>query len=129
MARILIIEDEAHIARVLVLWLKRHHHEVLEACNGIEALELLSTQTVDMIISDMNMPLLDGLGLVKKVREELRLEMPIMLLSARCDQSNLAEKLAPYRARLLPKPFVPSRLMADIEEVLVLAQVAAGKEG
>lgn len=125
MARILIIDDEAHIARVLVLWLKRHHHEVLEACNGVEAIDILAQGSVDMIISDMNMPLLDGLGLVKKVREELHLDMPIILLSARCDQSNLAEKLAPYRARLLPKPFVPSRLMADIEETLALAQVTA----
>lgn len=125
MAKILIIDDEAHIARVLVLWLKRHHHEVLEACNGVEAIDILGQGSVDMIISDMNMPLLDGLGLVKKVREELHLDMPIILLSARCDQSNLAEKLAPYRARLLPKPFVPSRLMADIEETLALAQVTA----
>ncbi len=125
MAKILIIDDEAHIARVLVLWLKRHHHEVLEACNGVEAIDILAQGSVDMIISDMNMPLLDGLGLVKKVREELHLDMPIILLSARCDQSNLAEKLAPYRARLLPKPFVPSRLMADIEETLALAQVTA----
>jgi len=128
MAKLLIIDDEAHIARVLVLWLKRHHHEVLEAGNGLEALDILRRQPVDMIISDMNMPQLDGLGLVQKVREELHLDIPIMLLSARCDQSNLAEKLAPYRARLLPKPFVPSRLMADIEETLALAQVA-GKEG
>lgn len=128
MAKLLIIDDEAHIARVLVLWLKRHHHEVLEACNGMEALDILRKQPVDMIISDMNMPVLDGLAMVKKVRTELHLDMPILLLSARCDQSNLAEKLAPYRARLLPKPFVPSRLMADIEETLALAQVA-GKDG
>lgn len=125
MAKILIIDDEAHIARVLVLWLKRHNHDVLEAANGVEAIDILGQGSVDMIISDMNMPLLDGLGLVKKVREELQLDMPIILLSARCDQSNLAEKLAPYRARLLPKPFVPSRLMADIEETLALAQVTA----
>lgn len=125
MARILIIDDEAHIARVLALWLKQHGHEVLEACNGEEALGVLAGQAVEMIISDMNMPRLDGLGLVKRVREGLRLEIPIILLSARCDQTNLAEKLAPYRVRLLPKPFVPSRLMADVEETLTLAQVGA----
>lgn len=127
MAKILIIDDEAYIARVLTLWLTQHHHEVLEAGNGLEALDILISQPVDLIISDMNMPLLDGLGMVKRVREELHLDLPIILLSARCDQSNLAEKLAPYQARLFPKPFVPSRLMADIEATLALAQ-GAGTE-
>lgn len=118
MARILLAEDEAHIVRVLSLWLTRHGHDIVEACNGMAALEVLRKESVDLIISDMNMPLLDGLGLVRAVREELRLDVPIILLSARCDQSSLCERLTPYRVQTYPKPFVPSRLVADIEQML-----------
>ena len=118
MARILIVEDEAHIVRVMSMWLERHGHEILQAGNGLVALEVLEREDVDLIISDMNMPLLDGLGLVKTVRDERGLEVPILLVSARCDQVKLAEQLTPYNVRLYPKPFVPSRLVRDIERML-----------
>lgn len=118
MAKILIVEDEAHIVRVMSMWLERHGHEILQAGNGLMALEVLERENVDLMISDMNMPLLDGLGLVKTVRDERGLEMPILLVSARCDQVKLAEQLSPYHVRLYPKPFVPSRLVGDIERML-----------
>lgn len=118
MARILIVEDETHIARVMSLWLGRHGHEVIMAGDGLAALEMLAAHAVDLIITDMNMPGLDGMGLIAKVRRELELSVPILLLSARCDRDNLTEKLRPYNVQLFPKPFVPSRLVADIERAL-----------
>lgn len=118
MARILIVEDEAHIARVLAMWLARHGHEVLEASNGVEALETLAVEEVDLVITDMNMPTLDGLGLIKAVREERGLTFPILLLTARCDQAELVTRLEPYDVGIIPKPFVPSRLVADIGDLL-----------
>ena len=120
MARILIVEDEAHIRRVMSMWLERHGHQILHAVDGVMALRVLEREEVDLIISDMNMPVLDGLGLIKAVREERRLEVPFLLVTARCDQSHLARRLAPYNVKLYPKPFVPSRLVADIESVLGL---------
>lgn len=118
MARILIVEDEAHILRVTSMWLERHGHDVLEAHDGAAAFALLQRENVDLIISDMNMPVMDGLELARTVREELALDVPILLLTARCDQGQLAKRLEPFRARLYPKPFVPSRLVADIDELL-----------
>lgn len=118
MARILLVEDEPHIARVMSMWLTRHGHEIVEATNGTVALEKLAEHEIDMIISDMNMPVLDGIGLAKVVREERRLTLPFMLITARCDQVDLRARLEPYDVRLYPKPFVPSRLVADIEQIL-----------
>ncbi len=118
MARILIVEDEPHILRVTSMWLERHGHDVLEAHDGAAAFALLQRENVDLIISDMNMPVMDGLELARTVREELGLDVPILLLTARCDQDQLAKRLEPYHARLYPKPFVPSRLVADIDELL-----------
>ncbi len=91
MAKILIVEDEAHIARVMAMWLTRQGHTVIETSNGQLALEVLSREAVDLIISDMNMPVLDGLGLATAVRHDLKLVTPIMLVTARCDQQEILE--------------------------------------
>lgn len=118
MARILLVEDEPHIARVMSMWLSRNGHEIFEAENGAVALETLSKHPVDMIISDMNMPVLDGIGLVAAVRNERQMDIPFMLITARCDHAHLRTRLEPYGVTIYPKPFVPSRLVADIDEIL-----------
>jgi len=87
------------------------------------ALDVLDRETVDLIISDMNMPILDGLGLVKAVRHQLGLKTPILLVTARCDQRSLAVELKPLQVKTCPKPFVPSRLVADIEKLLAEAAI------
>lgn len=116
--KILIVEDEAHILRIMSMWLGRHGYDILEAPNGRVALEILDRETADMIISDMNMPVMDGLELVKAVRKERGIEVPFLLLTARCDQDRLCEQMKPYGVHLYPKPFVPSRLVADVNHLL-----------
>lgn len=118
MATILIVEDEAHILRVMSMWLGRHGHDILEASDGRAALAIVEREAVDLIITDMNMPVLDGLELIEALRVQHALNIPVLLLSARCDQEALAERVRPYNVHLYPKPFVPSRLVADIEQLL-----------
>ncbi len=115
MLRILIVEDEAHILRIMSLWLARNGYEILEAENGAVALDILDREHVDIIISDLNMPRIDGLELVRLVREQRKLDAPFLLMTARCDHDVLREKLRPYQVQLYPKPFVPSRLVAQID--------------
>ena len=118
MPKILVVDDDAHTVRVMSLWLSRHGHDVLEARNGVQALEILKRETVDLVISDVNMPVLDGIGLLELVRGDLGLRMPFLVLSSRCDQGALARRMEPYCARVCPKPFVPSRLVADVDLLL-----------
>ena len=122
MARILIAEDEAHIVRVMSLWLKRNGHDIIETPNGRAALEVLKKENVDVVISDVNMPILDGLGLVKAVRapegECQNRDVPFLMLSSRCDQALLAKEVEGCNVSLYPKPFVPSRLVAEIDRLL-----------
>ncbi len=118
MAKILVVDDDAHTVRVMSMWLSRHGHEVLEARNGTRALEILDEESVDLIISDVNMPALDGFGLLKAVREDRGLDVPFFVLSSRCDQAALAREMKPYHVRVCPKPFVPSRLVTDVESAL-----------
>jgi two-component system chemotaxis response regulator CheY len=121
MARILIADDDAHIVRVLSMWLGRHGHEVVTARNGEDALAILDGASVDLIISDMNMPVLDGVGLAKAVRGKVGATIPIIVLTARCDQERLSEQLAVYGVRVYPKPFLPSQLVVEINHLLGVA--------
>ncbi|MEK6674344.1 MAG: response regulator [Planctomycetota bacterium] len=118
MARILVAEDEPHIAHVTSLWLRQHGHQVSHAENGRVAMTLLQDGSFEVIISDMNMPEVNGMQLLRAVREQFKLQIPFILLSARCDQDHLAEQIVPFRARLFAKPFMPSRLMAEVEQLL-----------
>ncbi len=118
MARILIADDDAHIARVMSMWLNRHGHETLCAPNGRAGIELAVGHGVDLIISDMNMPQLDGLGFAKAVRERLGAHIPMLVLTARCDQRRLTESLAAFGVSVYPKPFLPSHLVAEIGRLL-----------
>ncbi len=118
MPTILVAEDEAHILRVIAMWLSRHGYDILEAVDGDAALEMVDRETVDMIISDMNMPGINGLELVRIIREERRMDVPMMLLTARCDRENLARQIEPYDVHVCAKPFMPSRLVADVDRLL-----------
>ncbi len=122
MPKILIVDDEPHILRITSMRLKRHGYDLLEATNGAEALSLLEQSEVDLIISDMNMPVMNGLELVKSVRNDRESDVPFLLLTARCDQAKFADELDRYNVRLYPKPFIPSRLVADVQCALETAE-------
>ncbi len=125
MPNILVVEDEAHILRIMCIWLERHGHKVFEATNGSVAMEILDRQEIDLIISDVNMPRMDGLELLRVLWTQRKMDTPVLLLSARCDQDKLSEHIEPFNARLFPKPFVPSRLVAEVERLL---SIVGGRE-
>ena len=118
MANIVVSEDDAHMLRILSMWLSRNGHEVLEARNGLEAKEIIGRQEVDLIVSDVNMPHVDGLQLVQWVRQEQQNNVPMILLSSRCDQEDIAKRLQSMGVRVHPKPFSPSKLVQEIESML-----------
>lgn len=124
MAKILIAEDDAHIARVMSIWLTRHGHQTICVSNGREALDLIKLQPVDLVISDMNMPELDGLGFVKALREFAGDRLPVIVLSARCDQQELMDALSSYGVTVYPKPFLPSYMVTEIHRQLEVAGLA-----
>lgn len=122
MARILIVEDDPHTLRVLSVWLTRHGHEVGEACNGLAAADRVIAQPFDLIVTDVNMPGMDGLELVRWLRHERVSPVPVILLTSRCDQSVLGEEFGRLDVRLHPKPFSPSQLVMEIEKRLVTSK-------
>ena len=123
MARILVAEDDAHIMRVLCIWLKRNGHQVTEAPDGLAAQDALKADSFDLLVTDVNMPRLDGVSLVEWMREEAGSAVPVIMMTSRCDQKVLAGKMAHWNVVLHPKPFSPSRLASVIE--MQLRQSAA----
>lgn len=118
MARILLVEDDVHMLRVLSMWLRKNGHQILEAHDGREATSIIDRESVDIVVSDINMPHMGGIELALWIRNERQLQTPIILLSSRCDQSQIASNLVPYGVTVHPKPFSPSRLVAQIESSL-----------
>jgi two-component system chemotaxis response regulator CheY len=83
MAKILVVDDTILTQRLLEVMLKRINHTTFTALNGLEALEFLKTTTVDLIITDINMPEMDGFTLLDALRSDKRFKnVPIIVMTA-----------------------------------------------
>lgn len=117
MARILVAEDDPHILRVISLWLTRQGHEVVEARNGLAALERYEADRPEILITDINMPGMDGTELLRRVLAQERLPRGIVVLTNRWDHREIGESLAEAGVHTVPKPFSPVRLAELIQEI------------
>lgn len=122
MATIVIAEDEVHIARVVSIWLKKSGHTVFEGNNGRTALELVRQHKPELLITDVNMPVMDGIELVKTCASEGLPKVGTIVLTSRCDQSEIRDQLQEFDVLLHAKPFSPSKLTADVQQLLSRAE-------
>ena len=83
---ILIADDEAEIRQLLRLYLEKDGYEVMEAENGVEAMEILRQREIHLILLDIMMPQLDGYQVLRKLRQESNI--PVIFLSAKGAQRN-----------------------------------------
>jgi len=118
MATIMIVEDDRHISRVVALWLTRHGHEVRAAEDGVKALEMIRDDPPDMLITDVNLPRMDGLELLETVRREGLIRSKAVVLTSRCDQQEIESRLVDLEAVVHPKPFSPLHLMDTVQNAL-----------
>lgn len=110
---ILIADDEKEIRDLLRLYLENEGYSILEAADGIEALNLLSKNTVDLAIIDIMMPGMNGHALVKRIREINN--MPILFLSAKSDPHDRILGLRLGADDYVTKPFNPLELCARVQ--------------
>ena len=116
---ILVVDDSETVRQVLQLTLANAGFDVVEAEDGLEALDKLAHNLVDMMITDLNMPNMDGLDLIKKVREDgTHRFTPIVMLTT---ESSAEKKLAGREAGAsgwIVKPFRPEQLLKVVKLVL-----------
>ena len=112
-------DDSASVRQMVVFTLKQNGYEVIEAVDGKDALTKLGSQKVDMLLTDLNMPNLDGIGLIKGVRGgTLNRMIPIVMLTTESQESRKAEGKAAGATGWIIKPFKPEQLIAVIKKVL-----------
>lgn len=119
MATILVVDDSSTVRKLITYILKRENYETLEATDGIEALEKLALNNVDLIIADLNMPKMDGLELIRIIRGSPSYEkVPIVMLTTETDETEKREALEIGANIYLMKPVPPSMLLNKIENLL-----------
>ncbi len=129
MARIVIAEDQAHIRRILVMWISRHGHEVIEAATGGAAMQALREEEVELLITDVNMPEVDGLELAEQAFDICPALRGVFVVTSRCDQQDILDRLTDPRVRLFPKPFSPSQLVREVEAVVGKGAASRSMQG
>jgi two-component system, OmpR family, KDP operon response regulator KdpE len=116
MSRVLVVDDEAGIRKVVRDSLEREGHEVTTCVDGREALERLEEQEFDLIVTDLSMPRMDGLGLVREVRR--RSAVPILVLTVKHEEREKVRLLDAGADDYVTKPFGTDELLARARALL-----------
>ena len=116
---IISVDDSSTMRRMVSFTLKAAGYDVIEASDGAEALNLLKSRTVDLVISDINMPNLDGLELTRRLRQLPGfIRTPILLLTTESDPTKKAEGRAAGATGWIVKPFNQDQLLAVVAKIL-----------
>lgn len=114
--RVLVVDDDREIVGAIAKLLELEGLETLRAYNGIEAVQQLAENEVHLIILDIMMPQMDGISATIKIRNERNL--PIILLSAKTEESDKVLGLSVGADDYITKPFMPSELVARVKSQL-----------
>lgn len=119
---LLIVDDEPGITHILNLLLKKHISQIKVASNGREALELVKAEHFDAVVTDINMPEMNGLDFLANVRY-LGLETPFVILTAFADKENTREALRLGATDFVDKPFEPENIISILRKTVELGQL------
>jgi two-component system chemotaxis response regulator CheY len=116
--KIITVDDAMTMRRMIAFTLQDAGHQVLEAADGMAALSMLRTQTVDLVISDVNMPNMDGITLTRRLRELTHFKnTPIILLTTESAPEVKSQGRAAGATGWIVKPFKPEQLLALVQKL------------
>ena len=119
MANILAVDDSASMRQMVTFTLKGAGHQVTEAADGMSALSLAKGQKFDLVLSDVNMPKMDGISLTRELRALPNFKFtPILILTTEAGLSKKSEGKAAGATGWIVKPFNPEQLLATIKKVM-----------
>lgn len=114
--RILVVDDEPQITRVLRTTLSSHGYNIRTAADGDEALEVMREWTPDLVVTDLAMPNMEGIELCRRIRAKSAI--PIIVLSVRGEERTKIEALDAGADDYVTKPFAPNELLARVRAML-----------
>jgi two-component system, OmpR family, response regulator len=118
MTKILIVDDDPHIRKLVHVFLAKEGFSILESQDGKEALTLLDSEKVDLIILDIMMPNMDGWELCRNLRDYYSDSLPILMLTAKGEMAQKVKGFELGADDYLVKPFHPAELIARIKALL-----------
>ncbi|MBN1495774.1 MAG: response regulator [Spirochaetes bacterium] len=120
--QILIVDDAEAIRQTVSFYLTENGYDVLEARDGVDALNLLDGKAVDLIVSDVNMPTLDGIEFLKKVKNDDKYAKykftPFIMLTTESNDAKIQEGKKEGAKAWMVKPFKPELLLEAIKKLL-----------
>ncbi|MFB7815015.1 response regulator transcription factor [Paenibacillus chitinolyticus] len=117
MTQILVADDDAHIRKLITLYLKSEGFDTVEAANGIEALSIMENSTVDTVILDIMMPHMDGWELCREIRR-LYPEIPLLMVTAKGESRQKVKGFQLGTDDYVTKPFDPLELVMRVKALL-----------
>ncbi len=127
--RIVVADDEAHILHIVSLKLRKAGYEVITAVDGEEALELCQSEIPDLLITDNQMPYLNGLDVCKRLRQDERTrDIPAIMLTARGFDIEPSDMIEAGLIAVLAKPFSPREVLKRVSELLAPEESTAATE-
>ncbi|MDY7041919.1 MAG: response regulator [Chloroflexota bacterium] len=117
--KILIVDDEPHMARLASYIMEQAGYEVHQANDGPEALARLETEGADLVFCDITMPDMDGFEIVRAIRANPRWQnLPVIMLTARGQESDLTRAVEVGANGYLTKPFSSSQVLREVRRHL-----------
>ncbi|MEJ2182577.1 MAG: response regulator [Nitrospirota bacterium] len=117
--KILVVDDDRTTRKILGLYLKAKGYEVAYAENGLEAMEKLGRETINLVMTDLNMPFMDGLELCRNMRaSEATRHIPILMVTTEDDEGEKAFALEAGANGYLVKPVTAEAVSQNIKKIL-----------
>jgi DNA-binding NtrC family response regulator len=116
--KILVVDDDPNMINLIKFYLVKDNVEITPSNDGFRAIEILQTQTFDLILIDMLMPKMDGRTLLHKISQELNLKIPVIVVTAHGPTDNLMELIDEGAYDILQKPFTTNRLKLTLHNAL-----------
>lgn len=118
-ARVLVADDDEDILTLVKAVLERAGHEVIAVQDGAQALASLRSQKPDLAVLDISMPELDGLEVLRRVRDDDGIRaLPVILLTAKAQEADVERGYAAGASAYVKKPFSPRELAERVESLL-----------
>lgn len=119
MKRVLAVDDEPHILKLVTFSLASHGFEVLQASDGLSAARIAEDEQPDLILMDVMMPILNGYDACERIKANPKTaHIPVVMLSAKSQATEQTEGLARGALCYITKPFTPKDLVQRVGELL-----------